>query len=156
MHPLCGAVPVPYVPVRVTRSALVAHRYTYAPPRCRTSQNRRTFIPLSSSLWNDLTNSLLDGMVLAGLKSQGQCFFIGLAARFLLVFYCFTFLFFVSIDRHCGAGVFGLIRCNSLSPSLTLPTFFKRVHRVTPDLIQHSQNCNRSTMSNVTLKHTPS
>ena len=27
----------PYVPVRVTRGALVAHRYTYAPP-CRTSQ----------------------------------------------------------------------------------------------------------------------
>ena len=31
----------------------------------------------------------------------------------------------------------------------------KRVHRVTPDFIQHTQNCNRSTMSNVTLQHTP-
>ena len=38
MHPLDGALPGPYVPVRVTRGALVAHRYTYAPPRCRTSQ----------------------------------------------------------------------------------------------------------------------
>ena len=28
MHPLYGALPVPYVPVRVTRNALVAHRYT--------------------------------------------------------------------------------------------------------------------------------
>ena len=37
VHPLCGTLPVPYVPVRVTRGALVAHRYTYAPPRCRTS-----------------------------------------------------------------------------------------------------------------------
>ena len=37
VHPLNGALPGPYVPVRVTRGALVAHRYTYAPPRCRTS-----------------------------------------------------------------------------------------------------------------------
>ena len=36
VHPLNGAVPGPYVPVRVTRSALVAHGCTYAPPRCRT------------------------------------------------------------------------------------------------------------------------
>ena len=33
---------------------LVAHQYTYAPPHCRTSQNCRTFIPLSVSFWNDL------------------------------------------------------------------------------------------------------
>ena len=33
MHPLNDALPGPYVPVRVTRSALVAHRYTYAPHR---------------------------------------------------------------------------------------------------------------------------
>ena len=45
MHPLCGALPMPYVPVRVERGAVIAHRYTYAPPRCRTSQYRRTFIP---------------------------------------------------------------------------------------------------------------
>ena len=31
-----------------------------------------------------------------------------------------------------------------------------RAHRVTPDLIQHTQYCHRSTMSNVTLKHTHS
>ena len=36
MHPLNGALPGPYVPVRVTRGALVAHRYTYAVPSCRT------------------------------------------------------------------------------------------------------------------------
>ena len=36
MHPLTGALPGPYVTVRVTRVALVAHRYTYASPRCRT------------------------------------------------------------------------------------------------------------------------
>ena len=45
MHPLNYALPGPYVPVRVIRGALVAHRYTYAPPRCRTSQYRTTFVP---------------------------------------------------------------------------------------------------------------
>ena len=28
MHPLCGALPVPYVSVRVTRGALIVHRHT--------------------------------------------------------------------------------------------------------------------------------
>ena len=68
MHPLYGAVPVPYVPVRVTRGA-IAHRYTYAPPRCRTSEDRRTFIPLSVSLWNDLGDPVFDGVGLADFKS---------------------------------------------------------------------------------------
>ena len=54
LHPLYGALPVPYVPVRVTRSALIAHRVTYAPPRCRTSLYNKTFILFSVSLWNDL------------------------------------------------------------------------------------------------------
>ena len=36
MHLLHGALPVPYVKVRVMRDAFVAHRYTYEPPRCRT------------------------------------------------------------------------------------------------------------------------
>ena len=54
VHPLNGALPGPYVPARVTRGALVEHRYTYAQPRCRTLQYSRTFIPFSVSLWNDL------------------------------------------------------------------------------------------------------
>ena len=54
VQPLNDALPGPYVPVRVTRGALVTHQYTYAPPRCRTSQYSRTFIHLSVSLWNDL------------------------------------------------------------------------------------------------------
>ena len=50
MYPPFSALPVPYVPVRVTRCVLISHRYTYAPPRCRTWQYRRTFILLSVSL----------------------------------------------------------------------------------------------------------
>ena len=62
MHPHRGALPVPYVSVRVTRSALIAHRYTYSPPSCRTSQYGRTSIPLSVSLWDDLSDSVFDGV----------------------------------------------------------------------------------------------
>ena len=49
MHALNDAIPGTYVLVMVKRDALVAHRYTYAPPGCRTSQYRRTFVPLSVS-----------------------------------------------------------------------------------------------------------
>ena len=76
MHPLCGAQPVPYVPVRVTRGALIAHRYTYEPPRCRTLQYGRTFNTLSVSLWNDLVDPLFDGVGLAGFKSRSNAFLL--------------------------------------------------------------------------------
>ena len=72
VHPLNGALPGQYVPVRVTHGALVAHRYTYAPPRCRTLQYNRTFIPFTVSLWNDLANPVFDGVGLAGFKSRAN------------------------------------------------------------------------------------
>ena len=72
MDPLYCALPVPYVPVRVKLGAVIAHRYTYAPPRCRTSQYRRTFIPLSVSLWNDLSDPVFDGVGLAVFKSRAN------------------------------------------------------------------------------------
>ena len=71
-HPLNGALPGPYVPVRVTRGALVAHWYTYAPSRCRTLQYSSTFIPFSVSLLNDLANHVFDGVGLAGFKSRAN------------------------------------------------------------------------------------
>ena len=76
MHPLNDALPLPYVPVRVTRGALITHRYTYAPLRCRTSQHRRTFVPLSVSLWNDLSDPVFDGVELAGFKSRANAFLL--------------------------------------------------------------------------------
>ena len=72
MYPLNGALPGPYVPVRVRRGALVTHRYTNAPPRCKTLQYSTTFIPLSVSLWNDLANPVFDGVGLAGFKSSAN------------------------------------------------------------------------------------
>ena len=66
VHPLNGAVPGPL------HGALIAHRYNYAPTRCRTLQYSRTFIPLSVSLWNDLANPVFDSVGLAGFKSRAN------------------------------------------------------------------------------------
>ena len=76
MHPLYGALPVPYVPVQVTEGAVIVHRYTYAPISCRTSQYRRTFNPLSVSLWNDQSDPVFDGVGLAGFKSRANAFLL--------------------------------------------------------------------------------
>ena len=72
VHPLNGTLPGSYMPVRVTRGAQVAHRYNFAPPRCRTLQYSRTFIPFSVSLWNDLANNVFHGVGLAGFKSMAN------------------------------------------------------------------------------------
>ena len=125
MHPLNGALPLPYAPVRVTRGALVAHRHTYAPPRCRTSRYSRTFIPLSVSLRNDLLfpySMVWDWRV----SRTGSMLFYWSQMLYpysnLLLF--FPFLLFLPIGWYCGAGVFGLIGCISLSLSIALPTFY--------------------------------
>ena len=76
MHPFYGALPVPYVPVQVTRGAVTAHRCTYAPLRRRTSHYHRTLIPLSVSLWNDLSGPVFDGVGLAGFKSRANAFLL--------------------------------------------------------------------------------
>ena len=62
--------------VRVKRGAVIAHRYTSAPPRCRTSQYSKTFIPFSVSPWNDLSDLVFDGVGLAGFKSRANAFLL--------------------------------------------------------------------------------
>ena len=76
MHPLSGALPLPYVPGRVTRSALVAHIHSFAPTRCRTSQYRRSFVPLSVTLWNDLSDPVFDGVGMVSFKSRANAFLL--------------------------------------------------------------------------------
>ena len=85
VHLLNGALPGPYVPVGLhVRGALVAHRCTYALPRCRTLQYSITFIPFSESLWNDLANPVLDGVGLAGFNSRANAYLFSYAALSLL------------------------------------------------------------------------
>ena len=74
MHPLYGVLPGSCVPMRVMRGAVVAHLYTCALPRSRTSLYRRTFIRLSVSLWIDLANRVFDGVELAGFNSRANAF----------------------------------------------------------------------------------
>ena len=90
VHLLNGALPGQYVPVRVTRGALGAHRYTYAAPRCRTSQYSRTFIPLSVSLCDDLANDVFDGVRLAGSRAGPMLFYWPSSSIPTIVFYYFS------------------------------------------------------------------
>ena len=69
-------MPLPCVPARVTRGVLVAHRHSFAPPRCRTSQYRRSFVPHSVSVWNDLSDPVFDGVGLVGFKSRANAFLL--------------------------------------------------------------------------------
>ena len=79
------------------------------------------FYSLAVSLWNDLADSVFDGVGLVGFKSRANAFYW---PRSLFIFYCFPCLFVLSLGSYCGAGVIGLIGCKLLSPSLALPTFF--------------------------------
>ena len=67
MHSLSVALPLPYVPARVTRGGLAARRHSFAPLASRTSQYRWTFVPLAVSMWNDLDDPVFDGLGLNNL-----------------------------------------------------------------------------------------
>ena len=67
---------------------------------CTSSQYRRTFIPLSVSLWNDLSDPVFDGVGLAGFKSRANAFLLAkLLAHFLSppVFPFFSFILWVGV-----------------------------------------------------------
>ena len=89
MHPLSGALPVPHEPVCVTLDAVIALRYIYAPPRCRTSLYRR----------NDLGDPVFDGVGLAGFKSWANAV---LLAKLLVPFLSPTVLTFSSFILLVG------------------------------------------------------
>ena len=55
---------------RGLHAVLWSHIGALIPPRCRTLQYSRTFIPFSVSLWNDLANPVFDGVGQAGFKSR--------------------------------------------------------------------------------------
>ena len=104
MHPLNDALPGPYVPVRVTSGARVAHLYTYAPPRCKPSQYSITFVPLSVSLSNDLADPVFDGVGLVGFKSRANDFYWP-----KLLYQYYRLLLFFTFSSSClKAGIVGL------------------------------------------------
>ena len=122
MQPLYGALQEPYVPVPVKRCALVSNRYTYAPPRYRTSSYRKPLFPLRISMERSCC-LVFDGVGLEGFKSRANTFLVALLLAPFLSSSVFSFAF-LSMGRYCGIGVFGLTRSISISPSLALSTYF--------------------------------
>ena len=104
MHPLYGALPVTYVQVLVTRGAVIAHKYTYLPPHCRTSQHLRSFIFLSVCLWNDLGDPIFDGVGLVGFKSRPNAFLLALLLAPFLSPAIFPFSSFIIWVGIVGLG----------------------------------------------------
>ena len=94
MHPLSGALPLPYVSAAcVTRGALVAHRHSFAPPRCRTSQYRRTFVPplgvsLERSYW-----PCVWWCGTGGFQEQSKCIPVDMIWSSYFISYYFIFFF---------------------------------------------------------------
>ena len=72
----------------------------------------------SVSMWNDLADTVLDGVGMTGFKSWANIFLLALAAVPFFVFDYFHFLFFLSIDWYSGPGFFRLIWWRSLLPAL--------------------------------------
>ena len=70
VHPLNGALPGPYGPVWVTPGALVVHRYTYAPLRCR------TFYSSHSVTIERSCNPCIRWCGTVGFQKQGQTLFL--------------------------------------------------------------------------------
>ena len=76
LYALSGALLSPYVLEGVNCGALVAHRQLFATPCCQTSQYHRTFLPLSVSFWNNLSDPVFNGVGLAGFKSRANAFLL--------------------------------------------------------------------------------
>ena len=90
----------------VTRGALVSHQYTYAPLRYRTFQYLRTFIPLSVFLWNDLGETVFEGVGLRVSRAVPMPFYWPSCS---LPFCFLQFSFFLLLIYGLVLWIFGLI-----------------------------------------------
>ena len=124
-----GALPPgPYVPVRATQCnphwlrcigtwclGASVHLSTASLQNLAVQQDFYSSlgVPLERSFWPRIR-----WYGTGGFQEQGQCFYIGISCSIrTIVFYCFPFLFFLSIGWYCGADVSGLIGCILLSLS---------------------------------------
>ena len=90
MHPLYDALTVPYVSVRVTCGAMVAHRYIISLLAAGPGRPQDFYPPLSISV-NYIGDPVFDGAGLEGFKRRANVFLLGLAARALLSYAIFSF-----------------------------------------------------------------
>ena len=118
MHPFHGALPVPYVPLWVTRGACIniLMRLFAAEPSCTV---RLLFH--SQCLYEAIVLTTYSIVWDAGFKSWANVFSSAYAARSVFIFYCCPFLFSLSLGWYCWAGVVGLIRCKLFWPCLASP-----------------------------------
>ena len=94
---------------RGLHAVLLSHIGTHAPPRCSTSQYRRTFIPLSVSLCNYLGDSVFDGVGLADFNSSSMPFYCSSCALpFYLLLFSLSLLSFYWLVL-CGWEYFLMI-----------------------------------------------
>ena len=125
MHPIYCALPVPYVPVRVARGSMVAHRCTHS---CAFSLQN-----LNSSAVTLFSFQCLCGPILLTMYLMVWDCWVS-RARLILFYWpkmqdpflsstVFLFLFFLSIGSYCGAVVFRMIRCKSLFHPCTADLF---------------------------------
>ena len=137
---MSGALTLPYVPERVPHGALVAHRHSFAPPRCRTSHYRRTFVSLSVFFGTILVT--LCFMVWGWWASRAEPMLS--CCRDLLFLFCLLlfYLFLPAMGWLCGVGVFGLIECSHSLPALHSGLQFN--------------NNNNNMLSHTELSHLPS
>ena len=109
MHPLYDALPGPCVPLRVTRGAVVAHRYTLkrllaVGPR----STARLLLPcqyLCGTILVTAYSMVCDCLIL---REMPMPFYWSICYS-SFVTYCLAFLFFHSLGWYCGAWVIGLI-----------------------------------------------
>ena len=96
-HPLCGALPVPYVPVRVnTRCFDRTSVYFCASPLQNLAVPLDLYSPRSLSLeWSGWPR--IWWCEIGGFQEQVQCLFVGLVGLSFFVLTYFPFLFFSSI-----------------------------------------------------------
>ena len=116
MHHLSGALALPYVPARVTRGALVAHRHSFAPHVVGLLSIAEALCPslcLFGTLLVTLCLIVWDWRV-SRAEPILSCWHYLLFIFGLLLFY----LFFPSMCWLCGVGVFGLIECSHSLPAL--------------------------------------
>ena len=77
MHPLCGALPVPYVPVLVMRCAVIVtsvHLYASSLQNLAVSPDFYSLVCISVE--RSYSDPVFDGVGLAGFKSRANAFLV--------------------------------------------------------------------------------
>ena len=123
MHPLYCALPVSYVPVRVTCGALVPHRILICLLAAEPCSTAGPLFPFQCPCGTSLLTLCL--MVWDWQVSIARPMLFGWPMLLYpsLSLTSFHIPFFLYTGWYCGAGVF-LTGCRSLSPSLALLTSF--------------------------------